>query len=165
MADYRDVTDALDHLRARADGRDTPFTVLDAVRIDGELTRLRALAAHADPPKPDRWHVEDEARVPAWDLTIGNILEVVAWNDGVQLDDDFQDAGPHVDEIETYARKLLAAVAWHRRLAAAANRPDPVILASHAGHPLTGQIQAVLDEEGVDGLADAIRRVDRGEAP
>lgn len=35
---------------------------------------------------------------------------------------------------------------------------DPVILASHAGYTLAEQVRAVWDEEGPDGVADAIRR-------
>jgi hypothetical protein len=37
------LPDALARLRSRADGHDTPFTVLNAARVDAELTRLRAL--------------------------------------------------------------------------------------------------------------------------
>ena len=46
------LPEALDRLRARADGHDTPFTVLDADADLMELTRLRALVG--DTPDPNR---------------------------------------------------------------------------------------------------------------
>lgn len=64
-------------LRARADGHDTPFTVLDAVRIDGELTRLRALVG--DTPDRDRLEVraDDGSRLTFTRDQAGRVLLAV----------------------------------------------------------------------------------------